>query len=224
MSTSLPYRAAIFDMDGTIVNNTPFHFRAWQQLFKLHNLPELTKETYLNQISGVPIINTVHQFFGSKADEEFAKQLADEKQKLYQEAFKPFLQPLTGLESFLSELKKAGIKIALATSSNENDIDFIFHDVAIGKYFDVLVTGGMVNEPKPSPQIFLKAALQLNVDPHACVVFEDSLAGLRAGKNAGMKVAGITTSHKADAISGLADIVFDNYSELNLQKLAALFN
>ncbi|MBL4675013.1 MAG: HAD family phosphatase [Mucilaginibacter sp.] len=220
MNTNLPYLAAIFDMDGTIINNTPYHFLAWQQLFKNYHLPDLAKETYLNQISGVPIINTVRQFFGEDVDE---KQLADEKQRLYQEAFKPYLQPVNGLENFLAALKNAGVKIALATSSNHADIDFIFNAIPIGQYFDVLITGGMVSQPKPSPQIFLKAAEQLSVAPDKCVVFEDSLMGLKAGRNAGMKVAGITTSHKADVIDRLADIAFDDYSELSLQKLAALY-
>lgn len=210
-------------MDGTIVNNTPYHFLAWQQLFKNYHLPDLSKETYLNQISGVPIINTVRQFFDEAVDADFSRQLADEKQHLYQEAFKPYLQPINGLENLLADLKDAGIKIALATSSSQADIDFIFNEIPIGQYFDVLITGGMVSQPKPSPQIFLKAAKQLGVPAEKCVVFEDSLMGLRAGRNAGMKVAGITTSHKAGVIDGLADIAFDDYTELTLQKLAALF-
>ncbi|PLW89519.1 MULTISPECIES: HAD family hydrolase [unclassified Mucilaginibacter] len=223
MNNNTPAFTAIFDMDGTIIDNTSYHYKAWQELFKKHQLPHLTKQTYLNQISGVPIINTVRQFFGKNADEQFSQQLAEEKQALYRKDYGPHVKPIEGLENFLAGLKAAGIKIALATSSGKEDIDFIFNSVAIGKYFDTLVTGNMVTEPKPSPQIFLKAASLLNANPGQCLVFEDSIAGLKAGKNAGMKVAGITTSHSTAEIAGLANIVFNNYTELHISRLNTLF-
>jgi beta-phosphoglucomutase len=216
--------AVIFDMDGTLIDNTSFHFKAWQLLFKKHNKGELTKETYQNEISGVPILNTVRSFFGDDYDETGLKALVDEKQALYQQEYKPFLRPINGLENFLVELKSSGVKTALATSSEMADVDFIFNTVPIRQYFDSLIIGSMVSQPKPSPQIFLKAAERLNTPPQKCVVFEDSTAGLKAGNNAGMKVVGITTSHPADKISTVANLVINDYSDINLHKLAALFD
>jgi beta-phosphoglucomutase len=81
----------------------------------------------------------------------------------------------------------------------------------------------MVSQPKPSPQIFFKAADQLNAQPEKCIVFEDSTSGLKAGNNAGMKVVGITTSHPAAVISQVASLVINDYADVNLHKLAALF-
>jgi beta-phosphoglucomutase len=216
--------AAIFDMDGTLIDNTPFHFKAWQQLFKKRNLPELSRETYLTGISGVPIINTIKKFFGEDLDEAEQKALVKEKQQLYQDAFKPYLRPINGLENFLTELKDAGVKIALATSSNMDDVDFIFGTIPIRQYFDAIIIGSMVSQPKPSPQIFLKAAEQLGARPEMCVVFEDSLSGLKAGNNAGMKVVGITTAHPAQTITNLANLVINDYADVTPQKLAALFD
>lgn len=223
MSTGTPFSAAIFDMDGTIVDNTPYHFKAWQELFRRHNLPGLSKATYLNKISGVPIINTVRQFFGEGTSKEQAEALAAEKQLLYRQAYLTGIKEISGLVGFLKELKKAGKSIALATSSGSADIDFIFGKLPLKHFFDVLVTGNMVTEPKPSPQIFLKAANLLNKKPAECLVFEDSTAGLHAGKNAGMKVAGITTSHSPSEMAGLANMVFDNYTQLDMSRLNALF-
>ncbi|MFD0793521.1 HAD family hydrolase [Mucilaginibacter litoreus] len=215
--------AAIFDMDGTLINNTPYHFKAWQQMFELHNLPGLTHKTYLDEISGVPVAYTIKKFFGSQVKDQFIRQLSEEKQSLYEQAFKPYLKPINGLENVLAQLKSNGFKIALATSSNQSDIDFIFEGIPIKQYFDALITGNMVNEPKPSPQIFLKAANKLNANPNQCVVFEDSLAGLRAGRSAGMKVAGITTSHPAAVIAKLADMVINDYTKVTPGRLAELF-
>ncbi|TSD67847.1 HAD family phosphatase [Inquilinus sp. KBS0705] len=82
----------------------------------------------------------------------------------------------------------------------------------------------MVNEPKPSPQIFLKAAEILDIGAQKCVVFEDSIAGLKAGNNAGMKVVGITTAHHAEKLSTMASLVINSYSDISTQKMAALFD
>lgn len=215
--------AAIFDMDGTLIDNTPFHFKAWQQLFKKYNLPGLSKETYLTGISGVPIINTIKKFFGEDLDEAELRALINEKQRLYRDFFRPVL-PLNGLETFLNDLKRTEVKVALATSSNMDDIDFIFDAIPIRQYFDALITGSMVSQPKPSPQIFLKAAEQLGTRPERCVVFEDSLMGLKAGKDAGMKVVGITTAHPAQTITKLANLVINDYADITPQKLADLFD
>lgn len=216
--------AAIFDMDGTLIDNTPYHYKAWQRLFEEHGLPGLSHQTYLAQISGVPIINTIKHFFGNDLDEAQQQALVKQKQQLYRDAFLPHLQPVNGLEDFLSRLKDAGIKVGLATSSNMDDVNFIFEHIPVGRYFDAIVIGSMVSEPKPSPQIFLKAAEQLNTTADKCLVFEDSLAGLKAGNNAGMKVIGITTAHSAQVITGLANLVINDYADLSLNKLAVLFD
>ena len=215
--------AVIFDMDGTLVDNTPFHFRAWQELFKLHHMGELSKQTYQSEISGVPILNTVKKYFNNTYDDAGLEALVNEKQELYRQAFQPYLRPINGLENFLAELKDAGIKMALATSSDMHDVEFIFNTIPIRQYFDAIIIGSMVSEPKPSPLIFLKAAGQLNARPEKCVVFEDSTSGLKAGNNAGMKVVGITTSHPAAVIGKVASLVINDYADVNLHKLAALF-
>ncbi len=215
---------AIFDMDGTLVNNTPYHYQAWQQLFKKYDMPELSRETYLTNISGVPILNTLKKYFGDDTDEAKMKQLIKEKKDFYEADFTPFLRPINALETFLFALKNAGVKIALATSSSMEDVDFIFGTMHIRQYFDAIIIGSMVSEPKPSPQIFLKAAEHLNALPEKCVVFEDSISGLKAGRNAGMKVVGITTAHPAETVTKLADLVINDYADIDLHKMAALFD
>lgn len=185
-------------------------------------MPELSRETYKGEISGVPIANTVRRYFAD-ADEGLIKTISHEKQAFYQQEFLPYLKAISGLEDFLVELKNAGVKMAVATSSDMADVDFIFDTVPIGQYFDAIITGDMVHEPKPSPLIFLKAAELLDTPPARCVVFEDSAAGLQAGNSAGMKVVGITTSHPAEKINQVASLAIDNYSDINLPALAELF-
>jgi len=208
-------------MDGTLVDNTPYHFKSWQAFYKKHGLGELAQSTYKTSISGVPIIETLRGLFPD-ADEATLKGYLNEKETYYREIYAPFLRPINGLENFLSELKDAGIKMAMASSATIEDINFILNKIPIRGDFEAIIDGSRVTKGKPNPQIFLKAAEELNADPANCVVFEDSLAGIKAANAAGMKVVGITTGHAAAQLQP-SNLVIDDYSTLTVQKLAALF-
>jgi beta-phosphoglucomutase len=212
---------AIFDMDGTLVDNTPYHFKSWQAFYKKHGLGELEQSTYKTSISGVPIIETLRGLFPD-ADEATLKGYLNEKETYYREIYAPFLRPINGLENFLLELKGADIKMAMASSATMEDINFILNKIPIRDDFEAIIDGSWVTKGKPNPQIFLKAAEELNADPANCVVFEDSLAGIKAANAAGMKVVGITTGHAAAQLQP-SNLVIDDYSTLTVQQLAALF-
>jgi beta-phosphoglucomutase len=113
--------------------------------------------------------------------------------------------------------------MAMATSATVQDIDFILNKIPIRNDFDAIINSSMVSEPKPHPQIYLKVAEKLNMPPAKCIVFEDSLAGIKAGNSAGMKVIGITTGHTAKELRPVVDLVINDYSGLSVQKLTALF-
>ena len=213
--------AVIFDMDGTLIDNTPYHFKSWQALYNKYGKGDITRQTYLSQISGVPIIETLKGLFPDKNEAEL-KDLLKEKEEFYRQAYEPFIAPINGLENFLSNLKGAGIKIAMATSATVEDINFVLNKIPIRDDFNEIVNASMVSKAKPNPDIFLKAAEKLNTDPARCIVFEDSLAGIKAGKSAGMKVVAITTAHPADALHPV-DLVINDYAGLTWQKLAELF-
>lgn len=213
--------AAIFDMDGTLVDNNQYHFLAWKDLFEKYNKPEVTPELFNQKLSGVPGMPIMREFF-SELTEDKMQELFDEKSRNYREAFAPFAKPINGLERLLSELKDSGVKLAVATSAAVVNIDYMMSLLPIRPYFDVIIDGPRVSKPKPHPQIFLKAALDLGINPENCVVFEDSLSGVKAANAAGMKVVGITTTHTAQELHPV-DLVIADYTELTAQKLAALF-
>jgi beta-phosphoglucomutase len=216
--------AAIFDMDGTLIDNTPYHFKSWQMLYKKYGKGELSKETYYGEISGVPVMETIRRVFGDGRDETQLQALLNEKEEYYRKIYAPYLSPINGLENFLTELKNAGVKIAMGTSATPADIDFIFNKIPIKDDFEVIIDSNMVTKPKPDPQVYLKAAEKLKIPPARCVVFEDSTAGIKSAIGAGMKVVGITTGHTAAALqSAGVDLVIDDYSEITVNRLAALF-
>jgi beta-phosphoglucomutase len=214
--------AAIFDMDGTLIDNTPYHYKSWQMLYKKYGKGDVSKETYYGEISGVPVLETIRRVFGDGRSEDELKALLNEKEAFYRKSYAPYIRPINGLENFLAELKNAGIKIAMGTSATQEDINFVFNHIAIRDYFDVIINSTMVTKPKPDPQVYLKAAEKINMPPARCVVFEDSLAGIKSANSAGMKVVGITTGHTAAELQPV-NLVIDDYTELTVQKIAALF-
>ncbi len=215
--------AVIFDMDGTMVHNTPYHYRTWKVMFEKYGLGELSEQTYYAELSGVPILDTIKRLFTRAESIEQMQQLVTEKENIYQELYTPHITPVNGLIELLTELKAAGIKLAIASSASVHDIDFVLKHIHVKHFFDVIVDGSQVDKGKPNPDIFLKAAAYLEVSPENCIVFEDSVAGIKAGNAAGMKVVGIATGNIAEKLQPSA-LVVNDFAGLNLQKLADLFN
>jgi beta-phosphoglucomutase len=111
------------------------------------------------------------------------------------------MQALPGLETFLTSLRQAGIRIALATAADRGNIDFTLDALGIRDHFDVIVGAEEVSKGKPDPEVFLLSARKLGVEPDACAAFEDSNPGIRAALAAGMRVVGIATTHTNDELS-----------------------
>jgi beta-phosphoglucomutase len=214
--------AVIFDMDGTLIDNNAYHFKSWQVLFKNHDKPELTQQVFNERISGVPGKVTLKEFINPDLTEEELDELMKEKDAIYKSEYQPHIAPINGLERLLTELKGGGIKMAVASSAAPDNIRFIFDKTPFDQYFDVVIDGTRLSKSKPDPQIFLKAAKDLGMDPADCIVFEDSLAGIKAANSAGMKVIGITTTHQPDELRPV-EMAINDYAGITLNKLAALF-
>lgn len=215
--------AVIFDMDGTMVDNTPYHYKTWQVMFEKYGMGELTSHTYYSEFSGVPVFDTVERLFGSNRDNDGLNQLVKEKETIYQDLYTAHATPVNGLIELLEELKQNGIKIAIASSASIHDIDFVLERIHVRDYFDVIVDGSQVSKGKPSPEIFLKTADSLQTLPANCAVIEDSIAGIKAGNAAGMQVIGITTGNTAEKLQPSA-LVINDFTQLNVKKLAELFD
>ena len=210
-------------MDGTLVDNTPYHFKSWQAMYKKYGLGNLSADTYHQEISGIPVMDTIRRLFGADHDEAGLQALLKEKEELYRQLYLPFAAPVNGLENFLADLQSNGVKMAIASSATAEDIDFILRHVSVRQYFSAIIDGSRVSKPKPDPQIFLKAAGDLEMEPKHCVVFEDSIAGIRSGNAAGMKVVGITTGNPPEKLQP-SSLVIDDYNGMSFNKLEELFN
>jgi HAD superfamily hydrolase (TIGR01509 family) len=156
-------------------------------------------------------------------DDETTRRYADEKEALFRELYTD-VRPLDGLIAFLDKLLDLEIPRAIATSAPRANVDFTLAATGMEKYFPTILDDSFVSRGKPDPEIYLKSAAALEIEPGRCVVLEDSLSGVLAGNRAGCKVVGITTTHTRSEL-GLADCVFDNFVGLDPEKLiSALFD
>lgn len=212
---------AIFDMDGTLIDNNAYHFAAWKAVFEKYKHMPVSFDLYNEKMSGVPGLTVMREFFPEYTEEEMQR-VFEEKSQIYKDTFAPYAAPINGLERLLTELKDAGVKMAIASSATVSNIDFILAHVPIRDYFDAIVDGPRISKPKPHPQIFLKAAEDLGIPPENCIVFEDSISGIKAGHAAGMKVVAITSTHSAHELPP-SDLAVTDYTGLSVQKLAGLF-
>lgn len=213
-------KAAIFDLDGTLVDNNDVHYDAWKKYLK-DNGKDISDEDFKENISGRTNQDAVEHIYDKKMSKEEASKYYMEKEQIYRDMYKDDIAPIGGLENFLKELDDHGIAMAIATSGIPVNIEFMFEHVPIRKYFKKIINADDISNGKPDPEIFLKAAQELDIDPENCVVFEDSISGVKAGKAAGMKVVALTTTHSKDELNE-ADIVIGDYSELSFEKLASI--
>lgn len=202
----------IFDMDGVVVDNHAFHFSAWMEFAKTHRF-ELNEEIYRERFNGKTNKDLFQMIFKDPGQAEM-KSYADEKEGLYQQIYLPHMTPLKGLWDFLTELKGKKKKIALGTSAPPGNVDFVLDHLILRKFFDSIVDGTMVSRGKPDPEVYQQASFRLGLDPKDCVVFEDSLAGLEAGKRAGCEIIGVATSHTAKELSILTDKIIVDFTEI----------
>ncbi len=199
-------KAAIFDLDGTVIANEEVYGVAFREILRTLNIH--TKEKYphtggIGVEENWPKLIEKHKIKTKKT----IQQLASETQNSYIRNISK-IDLKGGFIEFINDLKDSDIKTALATSNEWWIVEKVFDQINIESYFDSVTTGEEVKFKKPSPDIFLLAAEKLGVDPEDCVVFEDSAAGVEAAHAAGMKVVAIARDDDHAKELKEADIIF----------------
>ena len=212
--------AVIFDLDGTLINNNSYHIEAWKVFYNKIG-KQFSKEEYTKNINGRINRDIFNYIFNTALSAELIEEYSNEKEALYRKLYKPHIKPINGLIDFLEELEKEKIPKAIATSGLTPNINFMFEHVPIKKYYADVIDASQISKGKPHPEIFLKAAAAVKANPENCVAFEDSVAGIRSAKAAGMKVIALTTTHTAQDVKE-ADLIIKDYTEISLTKLREL--
>ena len=200
--------ALVFDMDGVIVENHEWHFRAWLEYCRRHGL-QLSEEEFYTRIFGGTNHDLLIRLFGNTLTDSDIQRMGEEKEALYREMYGPHVVPVHGVVEFIRSAKSEGYSLALATSAPVSNVSFTISHTGLEGMFDVVVESSQVTHGKPHPEIYLKAASLLQFEPRHCVVFEDSLPGIESAAAAGCKVIGVATTLPAAWIAHADHVIYD---------------
>lgn len=211
-------KAFIFDMDGVIIDSEPIHNKVIKEVLLKSNVIVDDKE--FNTLIGMTS-TSVFSYFINKHHLPYTPQ---EMTNNHMTFFKKYivehqLKPIDGITDLLEQLQKANIPLAIASSSPLNVIEFIVKTFNIDKYFKFLVSGEDLVHGKPAPDIYLKTAKKLFVNPKDCVVLEDSKNGSIAAKDAGMFCIGFANPNSGNQDLSRADIIIKQISDIKLTQL-----
>jgi beta-phosphoglucomutase len=206
-------KAYLFDMDGVIVDNTPYHVKSWQVYAR-----KFGRELGVDEIKrrlGYTNEGYMKYILGRDPTPAEVADAIRQKEAIYRDLFRPHLALPPGFADLLDAADKAGIVCAVATSAPPENVAFVLDGLGIRSRFRCVVDDSQFKRGKPAPDCYLMAAQRLGVPPAECTVFEDAIAGIQAGKAAGMKVIAIASSYPAEILAPYhPDRIIGSFTEL----------
>lgn len=202
--------AFLFDLDGVIIDSERSYSNFWRGITEIY---PTGIENFERVIKGTTLTDILERYFTEdvRADVEHR---CWELEKVIKYGYEE------GALELLKELKRREIPTALVTSSDRVKMDHLWLQLPeLKELLSVIIDGDMVEKSKPDPEGYLKAAGMVNSLPSRCVVFEDSLTGVKAGRAAGAYVVGMTQTLGAEKIAPFADEVLDTLTQLQLEQL-----
>jgi beta-phosphoglucomutase family hydrolase len=185
--------AAVFDLDGTLVDNISYHLEAWVALARSEGV-ELTAERFARELSGKKTDETIPILLGREVTPAEIARLAAQKEAHYRALYGPHVALMGGAEALLHGLRARGQKVAIASAAPAENRAFVLETLGVTGLFDAVVGAESAPRGKPFPDLFLAAAEAVGVPPERCVAFEDAPLGVQAARAASMRVVGLTTT------------------------------
>ncbi|HEX4612704.1 MAG TPA: HAD family phosphatase [Urbifossiella sp.] len=219
-------RAAVWDVDGTLVDTAEIHFAAWAAFATAHGFP-FTRADFAATF-GKRNPEIVRQLFDPAAEDGRCAEWGEEKERLYRDATdRAGVALLPGVRALVEGLAAAGWVQGLGSSAPRANLDLILRHTGTADRFRAVVSGDDVTRGKPDPEVFLKAAAGLGVPADRCVVFEDAPSGVQAAKAAGMACVGVTFvgHHPPDRLRAAgADLVVPSLETVSPESVAGLLD
>lgn len=212
-------KACIFDLDGVIVNTAKYHYLSWKRLAKKLGFNfTLEQNENLKGVSRMDSLDILLKIGHLNFTYDEKLKLAEEKNNLYVQYISNLKKSeiLHGAEDFLKSVKENDFKTALGSVS-KNAVTII-DKLELTHYFDAIIDGNMITHPKPNPEVFLLGAKKLDIPPENCVVFEDSIAGIKAAISAKMYSVGIGEKR----ILNSANLVVSSLNNMKIESLYSL--
>ena len=208
--------AIIYDFDDLMYNSGPLHEAATQQAFAQFGIEYASDEDMRTTFYGrrIPeVTDIIFEYVQADIDKDEFTRCRDE---IFLTMVEDSLEPMRGLDTVIALTKRLGLRRAIASSGMLAYITAALERFGLAGFFETIVTGEHVANGKPHPDLFLTAAERLQVKPKACVVLEDSTAGVEAAKRASMRVIGVCNPHALlPQDLSKADIIVEHLGEIS---------
>jgi beta-phosphoglucomutase len=216
--------AAIFDLDGTLVDSHDAHVDAWQTMGRTHGVA-ISYEHFARHFGrrNDHMLREAWEIAGrSPPSDAEVERLGRAKEAIYRDLVRGAFPVMDGGPELLAALARSGWRLAIGSSAERENVELALDGLGARGQFHAIVTGDDVRRGKPDPECFLLAAERLAVPPGRCVVLEDAPAGIAAAKAAGMRCVAITSKGHRPEVQGDADLIVRSLRELTPARLAQL--
>jgi beta-phosphoglucomutase len=206
--------AAIFDMDGVLIDSYRAHYQSWVEMAARRGLS--ISEQQFKTSFGRTSRESMAQFWGAgRFSDEEVRAMDQEKETAFRRIIAAAFPAMPGAAEIVAALHKAGFGVAVGSSAPRENVDAVIDRLGVRDQLGAAVTGSDVERGKPDPQIFLTAAQRLDVPPARCVVIEDAPVGVAAAAAAGMACVGLASTGRTRESLGKAQLVVDSLTELS---------
>ena len=185
-------KGVIFDMDGTIVDSLPYHYKAWKIFFNENKVENFSEK--LKDYKGGGTLDLMTAVYGDKYSRKELKIMTDDKEIIFREIYKNNVVPIMGFMEMFELIKSKEILVGLASNAIRKNVKMILSELKIYEEFDSIICGDEVRKGKPDPEMFNKTVDRFNLKKEECLIFEDSVEGVTAAANSRVDVVGITSS------------------------------
>ncbi len=213
------FRAAIFDLDGVVVDTVPFHFRAWKQMFSEHGVT-FDFDDYKSKVDGIPRLDGARAILTDLSDDEIKGAAARKQEYLLELIERESVPVYDSTVELIDQLRAHQKKVAIASSSR--NAKRVLQSTNLLHLVDTIVDGHDITRGKPDPQLFQLAADRLGCNCKECVVFEDAVLGVEAAIAGGMACVGIDRYGKPERLAQ-AQLVVKDLAEVDLGTLERMF-
>lgn len=217
-------KAVIFDMDGVLVDSEPYHQEAENIVYSKMGLNISDEE--MNSFVGMAmdrLYNTLREKYHlTRTTEDLLEEDTEIRVNVFKSKKK--MTPIKGIPELLKDIKAAGLKIAVASSSHQDIIKIVLEASSIIDFFDFYLSSfdESIKHGKPEPDIYLKAASMLSEKPENCIVIEDSFNGVTAATKAGIKCIGYKNPASGNQDLSAATVIIDDYTKIDVAFIKSL--
>ncbi|WP_299586052.1 HAD family phosphatase [Mucilaginibacter sp.] len=207
-------KALLFDLDGTLIDSEFFHFECWNEILT-ESGAKLTYEDWLKNYAGVPLPTNAARLVEKYGIDKPLPQIIERREKLTLERLKTKdVNLMPHVADVLEYFHQNALILALVTSSPRQDVEAVFERNGLGKYFKLIITRTEVTKSKPDPESYLVCVEKLGLQKEECLVFEDTINGVKSAKAAGLTCFAIQSNTDEHDKLTIADKLFLDFKEV----------